>query len=133
MPQPTAATRSPDRGSVVAASGAAAAALRLCGTLDWGRFVERVSLVEEALRSARAYLEGKGVPSSKLDAEYLLAHVLAIPRLELYLDHDRPLEPAEGLRYRGLGKARVASDLRARYRTHLADELEHPALVDGPQ
>ena len=28
----------------------AVSALRLCGTLDWGPFVERVSLVEEALR-----------------------------------------------------------------------------------
>ena len=54
-----------------------------------------VSTVRELLGRSREYLERKGVPSPKLDAEYLLAHVLAVPRLELYLDHDRPLEPAE--------------------------------------
>jgi release factor glutamine methyltransferase len=54
-----------------------------------------VSTIRELLGPARTYLEGKGVPSPKLDAEYLLAHVLGVPRLELYLDHDRPLELAE--------------------------------------
>jgi len=54
-----------------------------------------VSTVRELLGRSREYLERNGVPSPKLDAEYLLAHVLAVPRLELYLDHDRPLEPAE--------------------------------------
>jgi release factor glutamine methyltransferase len=54
-----------------------------------------VSTIRELLGPAREYLEGKGVPSPRLDAEYLLAHVLGVPRLELYLDHDRPLEPAE--------------------------------------
>ena len=55
----------------------------------------QVSTVRELLGRSREYLERNGVPSPKLDAEYLLAHVLAVPRLELYLDHDRPLEPAE--------------------------------------
>ncbi|MDX6541950.1 MAG: release factor glutamine methyltransferase [Gaiellales bacterium] len=54
-----------------------------------------MTTIRELLGPTREYLEGKGIPSAKLDAEYLLAHVLAIPRLELYLDHDRRLEPAE--------------------------------------
>ncbi|HMG98178.1 MAG TPA: peptide chain release factor N(5)-glutamine methyltransferase, partial [Gaiellales bacterium] len=54
-----------------------------------------MSTIRELLGPAREYLEGKGVPSPKLDAEYLLAHVLGVPRLELYLDHDRALEPAQ--------------------------------------
>jgi release factor glutamine methyltransferase len=54
-----------------------------------------VSTIRELLGPAREYLEGRGVPSPKLDAEYLLAHVLGVPRLELYLDHDRELDPAE--------------------------------------
>jgi release factor glutamine methyltransferase len=61
-----------------------------------------VSTVRELLGRSREYLEQKGVPSPKLDAEYLLAHVLGLRRLELYLDHDRPLEPAEVDRLREL-------------------------------
>lgn len=65
-----------------------------------------MTTIRELLDPAREYLEGKGVPSAKLDAEYLLAHVLGIPRLELYLDHDRPLEPAEVDRLRDLVRRR---------------------------
>ena len=76
-----------------------------------------MSTVRELLGRSREYLERNGVPSPKLDAEYLLAHVLAVPRLELYLDHDRPLEPAEVDSLRELvrrrGQARAAR-LRAR-------------------
>jgi release factor glutamine methyltransferase len=65
-----------------------------------------VSTVRELLGPARDYLDGKGVPSARLDAEYLIAHVLGIERLELYLDHDRPLEPAEVARLRELVRRR---------------------------
>lgn len=65
-----------------------------------------MSTVRELLGRSREYLEQRGVPSPKLDAEYLLAHVLAVPRLELYLDHDRPLEAAEVDRLRELVRRR---------------------------
>jgi release factor glutamine methyltransferase len=65
-----------------------------------------VSTVRELLGRSREYLEQRGVPSPKLEAEYLLAHVLAVPRLELYLDHDRPLEAAEVDRLRELVRRR---------------------------
>jgi release factor glutamine methyltransferase len=65
-----------------------------------------VSTVRELLGPAREYLEGKGVPSPRLDAEYLLASVLGVKRLDLYLDHDRPLEPAEVERLRELVRRR---------------------------
>ena len=65
-----------------------------------------MSTVRELLGRSREYLEQKGVPSPKLDAEYLLAHVLAVRRLELYLDHDRLLEPAEVDRLRELVRRR---------------------------
>ncbi len=41
------------------------------------------------------YLAGKGIESSRLDAEYLLAGVLGLDRLQLYLQFERPLEAAE--------------------------------------
>ncbi len=63
-----------------------------------------MTTVRELLGPTREYLESKGVRSPRLDAEYLLAHVLGIKRLDLYLDHDRPLEPAEVERLRELGR-----------------------------
>ena len=65
-----------------------------------------LNTIRELLGPTREYLDGKGISSSRLDAEYLIAHVLAIPRLELYLDHDRPLEPAEVDRLRDLVRRR---------------------------
>lgn len=65
-----------------------------------------MNTVRELLGPARDYLQQKGVPSPRLDAEHLLAHVLGVQRLELYLDHDRPLEPAEVDRLRELVRRR---------------------------
>lgn len=47
--------------------------------------------VLDVILSSAEYLEGKGVGRGRLDAEHLLAHVLGVNRLQLYLDHDRPL------------------------------------------
>jgi release factor glutamine methyltransferase len=41
------------------------------------------------------YLIERGVEQGRLDAEHLLAHALGTGRLQLYLQHDRPLTPAE--------------------------------------
>jgi release factor glutamine methyltransferase len=51
--------------------------------------------VGEALRASTQFLEGKGVPSPRVDAEHLVAHALGVSRLDLYLQHDRPLTDAE--------------------------------------
>lgn len=47
------------------------------------------------VRWSGRYLEGKGAPEGRLDAEHLLADVLQLGRLELYLAHDRPVADAE--------------------------------------
>ncbi len=44
----------------------------------------------------------EGLESPRLDAEVLLAHSLQVERMGLYLDMDRPLDPAERGRYREL-------------------------------
>ena len=49
----------------------------------------------EALRAAEAYLDRKGVPRARVDAELLLARALGLTRLELYTQSDRPLTEAE--------------------------------------
>ena len=46
-------------------------------------------------RRAGSYLEEQGVERGVLDAELLLASVLGINRLDLYLQFDRPVTPAE--------------------------------------
>jgi len=58
------------------------------------------------LRSAD-YLAAKGIESARLDAEYLLAHVLDVGRLEMYLQHERPLETDELERFRPLLRRRA--------------------------
>jgi release factor glutamine methyltransferase len=40
-------------------------------------------------------LREKGVETGRLDAELLLSHLLGVKRLDLYLQHDRPLKPSE--------------------------------------
>ncbi|MFK7743239.1 MAG: peptide chain release factor N(5)-glutamine methyltransferase [Planctomycetota bacterium] len=47
------------------------------------------------LRGAEGWLEKRGVESPKRSAELLLGHVLGLDRLQLYLEHDRPLVEEE--------------------------------------
>jgi release factor glutamine methyltransferase len=53
------------------------------------------------------YLKTHGVPSARLDAEYLLAHVLGVGRLEMYIQHERPLTARELDEFRPLLKRRA--------------------------
>jgi len=48
--------------------------------------------VLEVLRLSAAYLSDHGSDSARLDAEMLMAHALAIRRLDVYLQFDRPLD-----------------------------------------
>jgi release factor glutamine methyltransferase len=49
----------------------------------------------EVLRRSTGYLEGKGVPSPRVDAEHLLAKALDVSRIQLYVEHDRELTKQE--------------------------------------
>jgi release factor glutamine methyltransferase len=57
--------------------------------------------VQEVLRRAAEHL-GRTSDTARLDAELLLAHALGLSRIELYTEHDRPLNPGELDAYRGL-------------------------------
>jgi len=61
-------------------------------------------------RWSGAYLLEKGVEDGRLDAELLLAHVLGLRRLDLYLQHDRPLLPAELEAFKALLKRRAGRE-----------------------
>ena len=54
-----------------------------------------VYALREIKKKTEQFFLTKGIPSPKLDADLLLAHVLRINRLDLYLDLDRPLTKAE--------------------------------------
>ena len=56
------------------------------------------------------YLAAKGVESARLDAEHLLAHAVGVERLQLYLDFERPLAPAELDDFRPLLRRRAARE-----------------------
>ena len=49
----------------------------------------------EVVRASATYLSDRGVEDGRLNAEYLLAHVLKMDRLQLYLHFDRPLSERE--------------------------------------
>lgn len=56
--------------------------------------------VVEMIRWTADYLAGKGFHNPRLNAELLLAGMLGLKRLDLYLQHDRPLTPEELAEYR---------------------------------
>jgi release factor glutamine methyltransferase len=66
--------------------------------------------VVEVLGLSAAYLDARGFPGPRLDAELLLGHALGLSRIELYLHHDRPLAPAELDGFRALLRRRGAGE-----------------------
>lgn len=62
--------------------------------------------VLEAIRRSAEFLERKEVDSPRLQAELLLAHLLAVPRLRLYLDFDRRISDDHAAQLRELVKRR---------------------------
>lgn len=60
----------------------------------------------EVLQKTRAFFESKGIDNARLEAELLFAHVLKCPRLDLYLQFERPLDDSTLEQLRGLVKRR---------------------------
>ncbi len=63
--------------------------------------------VLELIQRSTAFLAQKGVDTPRLQSELLLAHVLQVPRLNLYLNFDRSLNPGELAAMRELVKRRA--------------------------
>ena len=55
----------------------------------------RVFTVIDVLRATEQWLQQRQIEAPKRSAELLLGHVLSLDRLQLYLQHDRPLTEAE--------------------------------------
>lgn len=66
--------------------------------------------VLEAIQKSADFLGKKGVESSRLQAELLLAHQLKMPRMKLYLNFDRVLTSTETDSLRELVKRRAARE-----------------------
>jgi release factor glutamine methyltransferase len=62
--------------------------------------------VLEVIQRSTEFLARKGLDSARLQAELLLAHVLKLPRMQLYLNFERVLTPADLDHYRELIKRR---------------------------
>ena len=62
------------------------------------------------LQWTTGYLEEKGSESARLDAELLLAHVRACPRIELYTDFDQVATDDERSRFKSLVQRRAAGE-----------------------
>src|SRR4051794_2441332 len=60
----------------------------------------------EVLRGATDYLAARGVESPRVDAELILSRALGLQRIELYTQHDRPLNEAERAHARELVQRR---------------------------
>lgn len=54
----------------------------------------------DVLKKASSFLQQKGVSESRLSAEWLLADILSMNRLDLYLNFDRPMVEIELAKYR---------------------------------
>jgi release factor glutamine methyltransferase len=72
--------------------------------------------VRRLLEWTAPFFQKKGVDSPRLSAELLLAHVLAAPRIKLYTDYERILDPRQISAYRELVR-RAAEDEPVAYLT----------------
>ena len=69
---------------------------------------QKVWAVAEILNKTAEYLGEKGLENPRLNAEVMLGHVLGLKRIDLYLNHDRPLHDRELSALRALVKRRLA-------------------------
>jgi release factor glutamine methyltransferase len=63
--------------------------------------------IADVIRKTVPFFAEKGIPNPRLEADLLLAHILNLPRVKLYSQWDRPLEPTEVQRYREIITKRV--------------------------
>jgi len=66
--------------------------------------------VRRILTWTTQHFSDRGCDTPRLDAEILLAHVLSCPRIQLYVQYDRPLSDEERARLRELVKRRAAKE-----------------------
>lgn len=92
----------------------------------------------ELARKAAALLGERGIGNARLEAELLLAGALEVDRLQLYLQHDRPVSEAELERFRGFVRRRLKHEPvqyilgDAAFR-HLTLQVDRRVLIPRPE
>ncbi len=67
----------------------------------------KVWTISELISWTSDYFQSHEIDNPRMAAELLLSHCLNVSRLDLYLQHDKPLLPAELSQYKSLIKRRV--------------------------
>jgi release factor glutamine methyltransferase len=94
--------------------------------------------VLEVSRKAAVVFEDRGFEQARLESELLLAGVLGLKRLDLYLQHDRPLTPDELERYRSAVRRRLKHEpvqyiLGVAAFRHLELRVDRRVLIPRPE
>lgn len=94
--------------------------------------------VLDVVRKSTDFLDKKGVESPRLNAEWLIAHVLGLGRMELYLQFDRPLIDEELEQMRALvarrGKREPLQYVQGQTQFHdLTLKCDRRALIPRPE
>lgn len=89
--------------------------------------------IKRTLDWTKDYFQKYGIPGPRFDAEILLAHLLAIPRIKLYTDFERPLSKEELSKLKDLIKRRIAHEPVAYILGHkefyTSDFLVNPSVL----
>lgn len=90
-----------------------------------------------AQKAARLF-EQRGIDNARLEAELLLAHVLGLRRIDLYLQHDRPVTEGQLVEFRALVRRRLKREPlqyitgRVQFR-RLELQVDARALIPRPE
>ena len=93
----------------------------------------------ELLRWTTGYFEKHAIPSPRLDAELLLAHVLEVKRIDLYLRFEEAVDEASRSRFRELVQRRAGERVPVAYLTgrrefwSLGLEVTPDVLIPRPE
>lgn len=72
--------------------------------------VGQVWTLKSLLQASSDYLKEKGLPTARLDTEILLCKVFDCPRIELYINADKPVSTDERSRFRELVRRRASGE-----------------------
>ena len=94
--------------------------------------------VLEIIKKTTGFFEAKGVDHARLNAELLVGHVLGLPRMQLYLQFERPLAEPELERLRPLVKRRAQREplqyiLGEVEFFHVRLQVDRRALIPRPE